>query len=143
MSNDSVYGRERQWGWHNFQKHYYPKIGEFDSREEFECARFLDNEAINGRLKFWIRNLARNRHSFSLAIIDRHFYPDFVCVLPDDRILVVEYKGKDRWDTPKAREDRNAGNLWAELSGGLCGFVMVKEKDWDSIAKAMENKGEG
>ncbi|HCC53227.1 MAG TPA: hypothetical protein DEQ30_15275 [Porphyromonadaceae bacterium] len=61
------------------------------------------------------------------------FYPDFICVLPDERILVVEYKGADRWDTPKVIEDRKIGALWAELSGGQCQFVMTKDEDWASI----------
>jgi type III restriction enzyme len=46
---------------------------------------------------------------------------------------VVEYKGADRWDTPKVVEDRKIGELWAELSNGLCRFVMVKDKDWTQI----------
>ncbi|MCL2122859.1 MAG: hypothetical protein FWH34_02090 [Desulfovibrionaceae bacterium] len=67
------------------------------------------------------------------------FYPDFICVLPDDRILVVEYKGADRWDTPKVVEDRKIGELWAELSDGLCMFVMAKDRDWSRIIAAVRS----
>lgn len=131
----SVYNPENsQWGAHHFQKHYFPIIGDFDSKEEFECAQFIDNEAVKGKLKYWIRNLVKTPNSFSLTKIDGNFYPDFVCVLPDDKILVVEYKGADRWDNEKVKADRAIGKLWAELSGGMCKFVMVKNKDWDKIA---------
>lgn len=124
---------EKKWGKYAFKKHYYPRIGDFDSKEEFECACFLDNEAVKGNLKFWIRNLVKTDNAFNLPKVDGKFYPDFVCVLPDDTILVVEYKGADRWDTPKVVEDRKIGELWAELSNGLCRFVMVKDKDWTQI----------
>ena len=122
-----------------FQVHeaYVPAAGEASIGLP---VRFFPCPLENGRIKFWIRNLVKNRHSFSLAVIDRNFYPDFVCVLPDDRILVVEYKGKNMWDTPKVREDREIGKLWAELSGGLCEFVMVTEKYWDSIKEIIDKK---
>jgi type III restriction enzyme len=121
----------KRWGHYEFKKHFYRQIGDFDSKEELECACFLDNEAVKGNIKFWIRNLA-NR-GFNLQKAFSRFYPDFICVLPDDRILVVEYKGADRWDTPKVIEDRKIGTLWAELSGGQCLFVMTKNEDWSPI----------
>ncbi|MDR3357926.1 MAG: DEAD/DEAH box helicase family protein [Desulfovibrio sp.] len=127
---------EKKWGKYKFKRHYYRRIGNFDSKEEFECACFLDNEAVKGNLKCWIRNLVKTDNSFSLPKVDGKFYPDFVCPLPDDKILVVEYKGADRWDTPKVKEDRAIGELWAELSDGLCRFVMVKDRDWDKIVVA-------
>jgi len=129
----SCYNAKR-WGHYEFKKHFYRQIGDFDSKEEFECACFLDNEAVKGNIKFWIRNLA-NR-GFYLQKAFSRFYPDFICVLPDDRILVVEYKGADRWDTPKVVEDRKIGALWAELSDGLCIFVMTKDQAWSQIIAA-------
>ena len=126
----------KRWGHYAFKKHFYRQIGDFDSKEEFECACFLDNEAVKGTITFWIRNLA-NR-GFSLQKAFSRFYPDFICVLPDGRILVVEYKGADRWDAPKAVEDRKIGGLWAELSAGLCMFVMAKDRDWSRIVAAVK-----
>ncbi len=120
-----------KWGHYEFKKHFYRQVGDFDSKEEFACACFLDNEAVKGAIKFWIRNLA-NR-GFYLQKASSRFYPDFICILQDGRILVVEYKGADRWDTPKVIEDRKIGALWAELSGGQCQFVMTKNEDWSSI----------
>lgn len=129
-----------KWGYHNFQKHYYPVIGDFDSKEEFECAQFLDKQAQAGKIKFWLRNLVKTPNSFSLKKIDGRFYPDFVCVLPDDTILVVEYKGANMWDTPKVKADRQIGELWASLSNGRCKFVMVKNREWSKIDAAINGK---
>ena len=78
-----------------------------DKGEEFECAVWLDQQAQKGRIKFWVRNLVRKEgSSFSLQKAAGKFYPDYICKLADDTILVVEYKGADKWDTPKVKEDR-------------------------------------
>lgn len=125
-----------RFGHFDFRKHYYGQIGDFDSSEEFACACWLDTEAQKGRIKFWVRNLVRREgSSFFLQKADGRFYPDFVCVLPDGKILVVEYKGGNGW--AGAADDRVIGGLWAELSGGKCGFVMVKDKQWGEIEKAL------
>ena len=121
----------------DFRKHYYGRIGDFDSKEEFECACWLDVQAQQGRIQFWVRNLVRREgSSFFLQKADGRFYPDFLCQLPGTAdkpgpILAVEYKGADRWTA--AEDDRLIGGLWAGLSEGRCRFVMVKEKCWDWI----------
>jgi type III restriction enzyme len=121
----------------NFRKHFYGRIGDFDSKEEFDCACWLDIQAQQGRIQFWVRNLVRREgSSFFLQKADGRFYPDFLCQLPgkDDQpgpILAVEYKGADRWLA--AEDDRLIGGLWANLSDGRCRFVMVKDKRWDWI----------
>lgn len=48
---------------------------------------------------------------------------------------MVEYKGADRWKN--AEPDRKLGELWAELSGGKCSFVMVKDKKWGWIEEKL------
>ncbi|MFZ4536150.1 DEAD/DEAH box helicase [Propionivibrio sp.] len=121
----------------DFRKHYYGRIGDFDSKEEFECACWLDGQAQKGLLRFWVRNLVRREgSSFFLQKADGRFYPDFLCQLPGageqpGAVLAVEYKGADRWLA--AEDDRLIGGLWAGLSDGRCRFVMVKEKRWDWI----------
>ena len=121
----------------DFRKHFYGRIGDFDSKEEFECACWLDVQAQQGRIQFWVRNLVRREgSSFFLQKADGRFYPDFLCQLPSTAerpgpILAVEYKGADRW--LMAEDDRLIGNLWANLSGDRCRFVMVKDKRWESI----------
>ena len=41
-----------RYGLHTFRKHFYSRIGDFDSKEEFECAAWLDIQAQKGRLQF-------------------------------------------------------------------------------------------
>ena len=120
-----------------FERHYYGRIGDFDSKEEFDCACQLDILAQQGRIRFWVRNLVRREGcSFFLQKADGRFYPDFLCQLPSvgerpGPILAVEYKGADRWQA--AEDDRLIGGLWARLSAGRCRFVMVTDKRWDWI----------
>ncbi|MDX2081107.1 MAG: DEAD/DEAH box helicase family protein [Terrimicrobiaceae bacterium] len=122
---------------HEFRKHYYPRVGAFDSDEEEACAHWLDRAAQKGKIAFWVRNLVRKPTcSFFLPKAEGRFYPDFVCQLPDGRTLVVEYKGADRWEA--AKDDRDIGHLWAELSGGKCLFVMVTDKNWSAIETLLE-----
>jgi type III restriction enzyme len=130
-------GRTSAYGHFDFRRHFYGRIGDFDSREEFLCACELDKLAQQGRIRFWVRNLVRREGcSFFLQKADGRFYPDFLCQLPDadgtpGPILAVEYKGSDRWND--AEDDRLIGGLWANLSEGRCRFVMVKDKRWEWI----------
>ncbi|MDA3875336.1 MAG: hypothetical protein PF795_15425 [Kiritimatiellae bacterium] len=124
-----------EYGDHTFDKHYYPRIGAFDSKEEYQCACWLDRHAD---VDFWVRNLVgKPGCSFFFQKGNCRFFPDFVCKLTNGRILVVEYKGGDRYVS--AADDRLIGNLWAELSGGTCGFVMVTNKEWEYLEQAIKN----
>ncbi|WP_323030672.1 DEAD/DEAH box helicase [Brachymonas denitrificans] len=131
-----------RFGHFDFRKHFYGRIGDFDSKEEFECACQLDMWAQQGRIQFWVRNLVRREgSSFFLQKADGRFYPDFLCQLPGTAgqpgsILAVEYKGADRWNG--AEDDRLIGGLWANLSEGRCRFVMVKDKRWDWVEEALK-----
>lgn len=72
---------------YTLQKHYFPKVGELESQgEEFECAVFLDTHS---KVWYWVRNLPRRDYSFWLQTSTDKFYPDFVALLNDGRILVV------------------------------------------------------
>ncbi len=130
-----------RFGHFDFRKHFYGRVGDFDSKEEFECACQLDMWAQQGRIQFWVRNLVRREGcSFFLQKADGRFYPDFLCQLPElagqpGSILAVEYKGSDRWTD--AEDDRLIGGLWANLSNGQCRFVMVKDKRWDWVAEKL------
>jgi type III restriction enzyme len=73
--------------------------------------------------------------SFFLQKADGRFCPDFTCALPDGGILVVEYKGTQGW--ADAQDDRDIGGLWAELGGGRCRFVMVKNRQWQQLEGAL------
>lgn len=131
-----------RFGHFDFRKHFYGRIGDFDSKEEFECACWLDIQAQQGRIEFWVRNLVRREgSSFFLQKANGRFYPDFLCQLPGTEeqpgsVLTVEYKGADRWNS--AEDDRLIGGLWANLSNDRCSFVMVTNKRWDWIEEKLK-----
>lgn len=65
---------DKRFGFFEFRKHYYGRIGDFDSKDEFECAVELDKWAQQGRISFWVRNLVRKeRCSFFLQKADGRF----------------------------------------------------------------------
>lgn len=121
-----------RYGHYDFLHHYYGRIGDFDSAEEFRCACWLDQQAALGRIEFWVRNLVNKPGcSFFLQKADGRFFPDFLCRLKDGVTLAVEYKGGQGWTD--AQDDRDIGGLWAEMSAGRCGFVMARDENWASI----------
>ena len=125
-----------RFGHFDFRKHFYGRMGDFDSKEEFECACQLDIWAQQGKIAFWVRNLVRREGaSFFLQKADGRFYPDFICQLPNGALLIVEYKGGNAW--LNAADDRLIGDLWANLSQGKGRFVMLKNKAWDEVAAAL------
>lgn len=110
-----------------FRNHFYPQVGELkNSGEELECAKILD---MHPNVKFWVRNIERSQHSFRLPTSTDYFYPDFVAMLADGRILVVEYKGEFLRDTPDTEEKISIGELWASKSSGKGLFLMAWKKD--------------
>lgn len=124
-------------GGFKFKNHYYGKPGELkDGTEEFKCAQFLDNLSD---VKHWIRNLSRKPSSFRLQTSTDWFYPDFVCLLKDGRLLVVEYKGgnvNQAWYAMKdSEEKRTIGAVWESRSKGKCLFIMPQGQDWEAIKK--------
>jgi type III restriction enzyme len=118
-------------GSYRFAKHYYPRPCElYSDGDEFECAVEIDRLE---EVKFWVRNLApppatRSQTSFWLPAAGRKFYPDFVALLNDGRILVVEFKGRV---DEKAAEDRDLGAIWASRSNGRAIFLMAFDRDKD------------
>jgi type III restriction enzyme len=115
----------------HFRKHLFNVIGDLEAEgEQFECAEFLDRLP---EVKHWVRNIERDPNSFWLQTSTDKFYPDFVALLEDGRILVVEYKGEDRWSNDDSKEKRAVGELWAERSNNRCMFVMPKGRDFALI----------
>jgi type III restriction enzyme len=111
-----------------FKKHFFGSIGELkQSGEEFECAKLLEAAP---QVKFWIRNLAQHPDtSFWLQTSTDRFYPDFVAMLQDGRIFVVEYKGEPYVTNDDSREKTNVGELWASKSNGQGLFLMAQLQD--------------
>jgi type III restriction enzyme len=49
----------------------------------------------------------------------------------------VEYKGAFIADNQDSREKDLIGRLWATRSNGQCRFVMVSNRDWEAIRRAV------
>ncbi|WGR61353.1 restriction endonuclease subunit R [Paracoccus ferrooxidans] len=112
-----------------FTKHFMgpdevPAFDGKDGGEEEQCALVIDS--LPG-LRYWTRNVMRHRNSFSLPTSTDKFYADFVAVMEDGRLLVVEYKGKDRSpeESRDSREKEAIGQAWAKASDGKAVFVMA------------------
>jgi type III restriction enzyme len=124
-------------GGFKFQKHYFsPGPGELKSSgEEYQCACFLDGLA---EVKTWVRNLSRRSTAFSLQISKQRFYPDFVCLLHDGRVLVVEYKGKPWYEIEQSSEKRAVGAVWESRSQGKGLFIMPNGPDLEAIRSKLQ-----
>lgn len=114
-------------GRYEWNKKYYPLVGELDSEgEEFDCAQAIDR---NMAVRCWVRNLSKSDISFKLPTSTDYFYPDFVALLNDGRILVVEYKGKPYETNDDSKEKINIGELWESKSNGKGLFLMAVKRD--------------
>jgi type III restriction enzyme len=102
------------------QKHFYAEIGEMNS-EEIECAKAIE---MHPKVKYWVRNLERDPRAFRLPTSSDWFYPDFVAMLDDGRILVIEYKG-EHLRNPDTNEKDNIGAVWANKSNGKGLFLIA------------------
>lgn len=130
-------------GGFQFKKHYFGgKPGELKEKradgqlmEEFKCAQYLDSLP---EVKFWARNLSRRTTSFRLQTSTDWFYPDFIALLNDGRVLVVEYKGKAWSEMKDSEEKRDLGAVWESRSHGKCLFIMPNGADLESIGKKIQ-----
>jgi type III restriction enzyme len=109
-----------------FGKHLFRVVGDLAmSGEEFDCAVYIDR--IDD-VKAWVRNTVRQPHSFWLQTSSDRFYPDFIVLLKDGRILVIEYKGAHLASAEDAQQKKLIGDLWAERSE-----VSISNDRWPSI----------
>jgi type III restriction enzyme len=130
-------------GGFQFKKHYFgSKPGELKEKradgqltEEFKCAQYLD---ALPEVKFWARNLTRRTTSFRLQTSTDWFYPDFIAMLHDGRVLVVEYKGKAWSEMKDSDEKRDLGAVWESRSNGKCLFIMPNGPDLEAIRKKIQ-----
>ncbi len=134
--DESRYGYNQPYkGGTDFKKHLFRVIGDLEpSGEEHECAVYLDRLK---EVKAWVRNTARQPHSFWLQTSSDKFYPDFVALLNDGRVLAVEYKGAHLASADDAKEKRLIGELWAERSSGRCLFLMIENREFGRINKVI------
>ena len=129
-------------GTRTFQKHYYPSVADFDGTkpgsegDEGPCATLLDGLP---QVRYWIRNVASQPHtSFWLRTATGAFYPDFVALLENGKVLVVEVKGEGFYGMPENVEKREIGELWEGRGGGQVAFVMTRGQDWKPVYAALE-----
>ena len=136
-------GVRRYGGRHRFEKHFMgpEEVPAFDGKaggEEELCAFAIDSLP---ELKHWTRNVSQHPNAFHLPTATDRFYPDFVAVMEDGRILVVEYKGRDRSpeESRDSREKDMVGRLWARSSRGRAVFVTatMKKADLGEITTAI------
>jgi len=121
-------------GARKFNKHYFPIIGDLKpDGEEFRCAVYLDEHP---KVRFWVWNVDRKPNAFWLQLSGARFYPDFVAMLTDGRVLVVEYKGKHLAE--EAKEKRLVGELWQESSDGHCLFVMPTNGEFTLVGASID-----
>lgn len=123
--------RTRYSGSKRFNKHFYGNnmVGEMNG-EEAECAMALD---MLPEVKYWVRNIETQPQSFSLPTSTDRFYPDFIALLNDGRIMAVEYKGEQLLTSEDTKEKKNIGELWAAKSGGKCLFALVSKGISDDL----------
>lgn len=124
-----------------FNKHYFAQVGDMN-KEEVECARIIDNLP---EIEYWVRNIEKHSYSFFLPMANSNFYPDFVALLNDGRVLVVEYKGEHLATNIDSENKRLIGQLWEKSSNGKCLFLMATKKDdkGNSVSEQIENKIRG
>lgn len=142
---DDMYWDVRRYHGRNvFKKHFLgsdnvPAFDGAEDGEEIKCAVRLDSLH---EVEYWVRNVARHVNSFRLPTVTDNFYPDFVAKLKDGRLLVVEYKGADRFNDEDTNEKRIVGKLWGKQSGNLF-LVVGKEVDGKDVGQQLLEKIDG
>ena len=110
-----------------FAKHFYPEVGELDSKgEEFDCAVALDQCAD---VDYWVRNLDHGPSALSLPVPSGRFFSDFAAKLKGDRVMLIEYKGEHLEAKASEQEKRDIGRLWEAGSNGKALFLWAVKQD--------------
>jgi len=126
-------------GRYQFNNHYYGSvIGAFDTEEELECAKAIDQ---CNEVKYWVRNLVHDTWAFRLPLSNgKFFYPDFVALLNGGRVMVVEYKGEHLIEA--SQEKKNIGEKWEDKSNKMALFLMAVKRDEKGrdVYKQIEDK---
>jgi len=110
--------RHRYQGRFRFSRHFLgadnvPAFDGNETGEEFQCAQVIDSLP---QVKYWLRNVARHPNSFWLPTATDKFYPDFVTMLTDGRLLVVEYKAEDPDSRVEPLHKMSEARIVAEIS---------------------------
>ena len=114
-----------------WKKHYYSVPGDLPYQkqdgkpaEEFLCALAIERCKD---VDMWVRNLSHPTQ-FRLPTATGFTYPDFVARLKDGRIMVIEYKGDDRYESSKNQAKSAIGELWERKNpNGI--YLMARIED--------------
>ncbi len=113
-------------GYMTFRNHLCPNVVGDMNEAEVACAVVLDS---HDKVVSWVRNISGNeRDSFWLQTATDKFYPDFVALLNDGRVLLLEYKGQLEVKED-SDEKQQLGELWEGRSGGRGLFLMARGQD--------------
>jgi len=114
-----------------FDKHRYKYADKFDSNQEYECAKYLDNLP---EVATWIKNISRDsKNSFWLQTASDKFYPDFIIKLKSGKIIVAEFKG-EHLKNDDTDEKNIIGKKWAStVENGE--FLMLYIDDYQEKLK--------
>jgi type III restriction enzyme len=88
-----------------------------------------------------VRNLVHDTWAFRLPLSNgKFFYPDFVALLNDGRVMVVEYKGEHLIEA--SQEKKNIGEKWEDKSNKIALFLMTVKRDEKGrdVHKQIEDK---
>lgn len=116
-------------GGSKFPEHYFSFIADMNN-EEIDCAKSFQRLHLENKLAYWVRNLeSDSQNAFWLPTATGKFYPDFVAMLNDGRLLVVEYKGGQLVTNDDSKIKNAIGRKWEAASQGKALFLMAVKKD--------------
>ncbi len=118
----------------NFKKHFYKCTDKFDSLEEFEVAKFIDDKIP--KVTTWIKNISNDPiNSFWLQTANGKFYPDFIIKLDNGKVVVAEYKGEHLKSNIDTIEKEKIGKIWSSINPNF-EFLMVYNNDYKEKLKS-------
>jgi len=118
-----------------FPKHKYRSVDRLDSEEEYQVAKYIEEHE---NVVTWVKNIPKDPiNSFALPTSKGKFYPDFIILLKNGKIVVAEYKGEHLRTNDDTKEKEMIGDLWASKSDNL-EFLMLYVDDYkDKLASVM------
>jgi type III restriction enzyme len=106
-----------------FKKNFYESLEELNS-EELAFIRRLDSEALPN-IKFWVRVREKKDPFYLQGWRPNKFYPDFVALCKDGKIVVLEWKGRDRLTSEDTAYKVELAKKWQDLGKGKLCFFLV------------------
>ena len=119
----------------DWQRHAFPEVVGHMNGLELKIAKVFEEHP---NVRRWLRNLEQpGRGGFSLPLMPRNFFPDFVVERTDGVIALVEPKDPSRAEGSEEQHKKTVGELWAERSEGRCRFAWVVGEDFAAVERAL------